>query len=519
MTNSIKVIGLTQGANIDIFLKCLKCLPQLKCEVVTAGAVVSFAHHFQSSEVVKGSSDEISFIKEWDIVDEALKNVDTIDPVKLREMETPLSAAAVWKAIIADRRLIYGRRAKFSQDYRVHFTDKQLWSIAWHFSVAFEKMLDDIQPDVIIGFTPVTFGELLALEIASARNIPTLQLHSSRIKNYFAFHDKLAGTSDHFHQLMQNNHFSPETRKIAEGIIQEVCDKGLTYEGANKSISKGRKINFFSMLKTAPKVLAKEVLKAIDPVTRHDHHDPGHIIPWLYTQLIQPLREKTIKWRLKKSGRMVYDNQSESSEEYCFFPLQSEPEVSIQVLGRPYHKNQIELLRNLAASLPAGMKLYVKEHPRSLGLRPYSYYKELFNIPNLYIVDVQTPSMPMVGRSSFVAVISGTIGFEAIMAGKPVLIFGFPKYEGIPGEMTKKCFNLFEMPQDIRQLLTNYTYNKETILLFLSSLIEGSVAIDLYSALLRKPGRQSFQNGKISQEENIKLLTQHMIKRICEVTK
>ena len=35
----------------------------------------------------------------------------------------------------------------------------------------------------------------------------------------------------------------------------------------------------------------------------------------------------------------------------CFFPLHTEPEVSIQILGRPYHKNQIELLRNLFMDL------------------------------------------------------------------------------------------------------------------------------------------------------------------------
>ena len=152
-----------------------------------------------------------------------------------------------------------------------------------------------------------------------------------------------------------------------------------------------------------------------------------------------------------------------------------------------------------------------------MGLRPYAYYKALFEIPNLYLADVHAPSIPMVNASEFVGIISGTIGFEAVMMGKPVLILGHPKYEAIPGKMTRKCLNLFDMPGDIRALLTDYEYSKDAIVLFISALIEGSVDIDLYSNLLKKPGRHSFQDGRISEDEDLNKLTNYLIKRINEV--
>ena len=428
-----RIIGLTQGANVDVFLSCVQRMRDMGHMVHQVGVVVSFAAHYQSSEVVKAFGQNIPTIKEWEIVKEALKNAGQVNLSVLRQKEDSLAPAAIWKSIVGDRRLSYGRRAKYTQDYRIHFTDLQLWSIAHHFINAFEIMLEEIKPHVIIGFTPVTFGELLALEIAQSNNIPTLQLHSSRIRNYFALHDRVHGTSEHFHALMGKNRFKRESRAIAESVIDEAHQKGLVYEGANKSIAKGRRLEPSNIFKTAPNAFAREIIKQLNSETRNDHHDPGHIVPWFYTQILQPLKQKMIKTRLNGHKRVCSANNLKDLEPFCFFPLQSEPEVSIQVLGRPYHKNQVELLRNLAASLPAGMRLLVKEHPRSLGLRPFSYYKQLFQIPNLYLAEMHITSMSMVKQSEFVAIISGTIGLEAIMVGKPVLILGHPKYEDVSG--------------------------------------------------------------------------------------
>lgn len=517
MTKPLNIIALTQGANIDIFLGLLDQLKAQGQAPAKVGAVVSFARSFMESDAVKDYEGEISYLKEWEIVEKA-RHIPC-DKEKLRAFEDSLCPAAMWNAILGDRRLIYGKRSKYIQDYRVHLTDEELWSIVYQFTLAFEAMLDEIQPDVIVGFTPVTFGELLGLEIANSRGIPTLQLHSSRIRNYFALHDVVSGTSKHFIDLMKEDDFKEENRETARQIIEDTSKKGLIYEGANKSIAKGRKFEPVKGAREFPGVVRAEIKKFLNPVQRRDHHDPGYVFPWFYTNWWQPLAERYIKLRLEFSGRLVgLDNLKELGE-YCFFPLQSEPEVSLQVMGRPYHKNQIELLRNVAASLPAGMKLVVKEHPRSMGLRPYGFYKTLFDIPNLYLVDVHSPSIPMVAACKFVAVISGTIGFEAIMMGKPVLILGHPKYEDVPGKMTRKCFDLFEMPKDIRALLKSYKYEPKHIESFICALIEGSVPIDLYSNLLKKPGRHSFQDGKVSEVEDLQKLASYTLRRIDEVKK
>ena len=178
-------------------------------------------------------------------------------------------------------------------------------------------------------------------------------------------------------------------------------------------------------------------------------------------------------------------------------------EVALQVLAPPYHKNQIELIRNIAMSLPFGMKLVVKEHPRSFGLRPVEYYRSLLQIPNLYFVPMQANSLEVSRHADLICVITSTIGLEACCIGKPVLLLGHAKFEALPSSMFELCVNLFELPTTIERLLTNYRYDETRLLEFLAAVIEGSVPIDLYSVMLGKQGRHSEGRQGLSREEKM----------------
>src|SRR5690606_8466235 len=137
---------------------------------------------------------------------------------------------------------------------------------------------------------------------------------------------------------------------------------------------------------------------------------------------------------------------------FAFFPLHFEPEVSIQVFGRPY-QNQIEVVRALALALPADVALLVKEHPRSIGFRPVRYYEKLLEIPNVRLVDPRLPSINVVTHADLVAVISGTIGLEAAILGKPVLAFGRPTYSVLPDDIVTKVTDLWRLPDQVRGAL------------------------------------------------------------------
>ena len=92
-----RIIGLTQGANVDVFLSCVQRMRDIGHRVHQVGVVVSFAAHYQSSEVVKDFGQNIPTIKEWEIVKEALKNAGQVNLSVLRQKEDSLAPAAIWK--------------------------------------------------------------------------------------------------------------------------------------------------------------------------------------------------------------------------------------------------------------------------------------------------------------------------------------------------------------------------------------------------------------------------------------
>jgi hypothetical protein len=517
--NKINIVGLTQGSNIDIFLKLINNINnRADNNLNLKGAYVSFARHFEKSKVVKKNKKNLIFLREWEIFQNAKKiNVENHKVIELSER---FGSNKLWQCIIGDRRLIYGKNCKSIQDYKTRFSEKFIYNLIYQFCENFYEFINLTKPDIVLGFTPVTFGELLAQEILNQQNITVLQLHSSRIDNYFSLHDNLLGTSNHIKRLMS------DTKKIsllsfnkAEKFIKKIKETGIIYEGVNIQKKKFKKDNIFKSFYKLPSVIKNEIIRSSNSIYRNDHHDNGHFLPWYYEDLVQKKRAKNNDFFLKKNNK-ICNLKDLNQNKFAFYPLHSEPEVALQVLGFPYHKNQIELIRSIAASLPFGMKLVVKEHPRSYGMRPISFYKSLLEIPNLYFSEKEIKPIKIVQLSSLVFVISSTIGLEAAVVGKPLIILGFPKYLSIPSSMFRQSLNLFNLGDDVEDIMKNYIFDYKNLKNYIAAQIEGSIDINLYSILLKKPNRHSFLNEnddiELKEAEDYLKLAEYTIKRIDE---
>ena len=514
----MNLIGITQGASIDLFLTLVETLKRQQVTINRVGAWVSLAKHFVSSKAVAKHGRDVCFAREWEVMSRARRRQPDFE--RLRHREASLSAGALWSSVIADRRLIYGKRSKFTHDTRVHFSDRELGAILQEALERIDCLFEEVQPDAVIGFTPVTFGETLVAECARARGVPCLMLHSTRIRNYFALFDGLTGPSSHFLKLMEENSFSNEVSTLARTILAETQAGGVIYEGVILGIREGRPLRPLAALCSLPRSIVSELYRQIDPVLRRDHHDPGALTPWFYEYIHQPLRARSVARVLARSGRSVPASRIKGLTPFAFYPMHSEPEVALQVLGRPYHKDQIELLRNLGASLPAGYTLLVKEHPRSFGLRPRGYYRRLMEIPNLRFAPVEMPTASIALHAHLVAVVSGTVGLEAAILGKPVLVLGHPKYGPLPKTMVRCCYDLFQLPSAIRELLATFRYDEAGLVRLLSALVAGSVDIDVYSVLLNKPDRYSTgREGQTRQqklEQDYDKLARYTMARLAE---
>jgi capsule polysaccharide modification protein KpsS len=121
------------------------------------------------------------------------------------------------------------------------------------------------------------------------------------------------------------------------------------------------------------------------------------------------------------------------SQRYYFYPLHLEPEAVVLYHAHGLYTNQVKLIQNIAAQLPPGVLLYVKDHPHDHGYRSADDYLALKAVPNIRLLDSSVSGKEVIAHSMGVITQTGTAGFEALLLGKQVYTFGKTFYSPAPG--------------------------------------------------------------------------------------
>ena len=174
-----------------------------------------------------------------------------------------------------------------------------------------------------------------------------------------------------------------------------------------------------------------------------------------YRSVIRPDLRSVVHRR-----RKLFRNLPDLDGDYIYFPLHYTPEISTLVYGYRY-ETQIGLIRTLAAYLPTGYRLLVKEHTSMVGRRPYSFYKELESFYNVTFVPPQASTFDVMSKSRAVAVITGTAGWEAFVQGKPVLAFGDVFFREFPNVLGLEATP--DMGESIRSYLDHFEPDEKAI--------------------------------------------------------
>ena len=171
--------------------------------------------------------------------------------------------------------------------------------------------------------------------------------------------------------------------------------------------------------------------------------------------------KKTFLFVLKVFGENIHKEYRcvsrvpDLSEPFVYVPLNYQPECTTSPQGDIFVVQTL-MLETLSAALPAGWRLYVKEHPGQWGPRGLNfsssrykgYYRRIAHIRGVTLVPVDTKSSVLIARSRAVATVSGTAGFEAILRQKPAIIFGHPWYQNAPAllraDSVESCRHCFE---------------------------------------------------------------------------
>ena len=153
----------------------------------------------------------------------------------------------------------------------------------------------------------------------------------------------------------------------------------------------------------------------------------------------------------------------EQDRRFVYFPLHVTDDYKIKRVI-PHCVDQASLIEQVAAALPHGYDLILKEHPMSVGRNSLGMLRRLARIENVRLLDPHTSSHELIQRSEGIVVISSTVGLEALMYAKPVLTLGQPFYSGYGVTLDVDSFR--EIRDQVPALL-EFRPDRERILQFL----------------------------------------------------
>lgn len=132
--------------------------------------------------------------------------------------------------------------------------------------------------------------------------------------------------------------------------------------------------------------------------------------------------------RLRLSSVRKYYSEPNPRDKFYLYPLHYHPESSTSVLS-PSYLNELEVIRNIAFSLPVGTTLYVKDHVSAFGYPDLNFYKKVLSLPNVKILSPFENTKALIKSSEAVITLTSTVGYEALLLGKRVFLFGRVFYE------------------------------------------------------------------------------------------
>lgn len=210
---------------------------------------------------------------------------------------------------------------------------------------------------------------------------------------------------------------------------------------------------------------------------------------------------KKIRLSFKKEYER-YTQEPDFSKKYIYVALHNQPEASTSAMGGVF-VDQFLMIELLSKTIPKNWTLYVKESPMQwYGFRAHmgrykNYYKKIAEIPNVVIIPTETDTFELIKHAKAVATVTGTVGWEAILRGVPVLVFGYIFYMFCDGVFRVRDYTTCR--EAIKQIRDGRKPNKQKIINFLYVL--DKISTRAY------PNVRFKQNLNITEEENIENIT------------
>ncbi len=304
-------------------------------------------------------------------------------------------------------------------------------------------------PDVVfIGFDSVHAS--LALAVGRKLNVPTYALNFSVLPpGYVCLCDQMNPGS----RVRIRRQSTENTRSLAEATLRSFKQKEIAARAHIPPPSLG--------LLRATAMLPGRLASALR--TRRRARNKASL---KYTEgkgkysIVAAVSHLIRTRRLRKATLGLPALQAPPNSPYVLFGLHMQPESSIDVWA-PFFSNQMWVVELLSRSVPPTHKLLVKIHKSDVTRFSRADYERMRALPGVEFVAPFADARPFIEQTSLLLAIQGTMGLEAALLGKPVIMLGKSPVEVFPSASTIGA--LPDLPSLVRQKLAEKAPREEEI--------------------------------------------------------
>ena len=402
---------------------------------------------------------------------------EKLDPEYLKFLEKEYGIPNLWPYIEIDRIIRHGQFLREYPHDAPFYSHEDMLRILQARARFLIDFVERQKPDFILFAVITGMSSLLLYHIAKKKNIKTFFIQTSRIGtkqtltedyNKLSYVEKTSNNMREGASGFQTKHLA-EAKNFLNNFREKPAPHSIIDTVKFKPVDRRRQFEFLK-----PRNLIRSsswALKvALDYIKDQNKDDHTTVKPWHY--ILDRVKRKT---RVLVGFDDLYD-EADFKENFAFFPLHLEPEMSISLFA-PFYTDQLWLAKQIARSLPAGFKLYVKEHPAMFGYRPRSFYRELKKIPCVRLIRPSQESFPLIKNAKLVITMNSTAGWEAILFKKPVIAFGNVFYNALP--MVKKCVAIEDLPHMVKEQLEKFHYDENALIRLIAAIFQESADADL----------------------------------------
>lgn len=337
----------------------------------------------------------------------------------------------------------------FCHNYNLDRNSDYWMNIAKGLDCFFEEIIETKKIDVVL-YENVSnsFAYMAYKKITEAKKI-YLGLMGSRIPDRYE---------------IQTSIYKEELKVIENFILnQNNMEEEEWYEKYISSISSiqpdymknnilNKKITLYSIFKFKKIRTLYIYLKSLMTNDYEYDYQTGHPIKGLFSMFLLNFKKRKNENNTKKY--YISSNELEGilsrNENFFIYPTHYHPESSTSVLGANY-TNEFNNILNIHNNLPVNTYLYVKDHISARGVQDENFYKKVKALPGVRLIDFNYNVKSLIKKSQGVITVNSTVGYEAILLGKPVFLFGNVFYEKFPNVF--KVENFYQL----RKCINNYT--------------------------------------------------------------